>query len=199
MTTSSRQEIKALSEGFPTEAIRKLKKGGASLDYIPVAEVIARMNAVLEDWSVVGLDAEVSSLDSDWVIAKAVVQATIDGTQRTAIGYGGQKIKKTKAGDIVDLGDEFKGASSDAIKKAAQQFGVGLGLARSEEMVELDEGIFDELASAEQLATIKGFTVDLTAERLAEFKEWWKANVGKKLDSGRVTAAEAAAAIGAFG
>jgi hypothetical protein len=51
----------------------------------------------------------------------------------TRDGIGGQKIKRTKNGDIVDLGDEMKGAVSDALKKAAQTLGVGLYLARSEE------------------------------------------------------------------
>ena len=41
-------------------------------------------------------------------------------------------------GDILDLGDEMKGAVSDALKKAAQHFGVGLYLARSEESMHLE-------------------------------------------------------------
>lgn len=199
MTTSSRPDIKALSEAFPPEAIKELKKGGARLDYIPVAEVIARLNAVLDEWSIIDLHAEVSSHDPNWVIAKATIEAVVDGRNRRHIGYGGQKIKVTKTGDIVDLGDEFKGASSDAIKKAAQQLGVGLSLARSEEMVELDEGVYDALATADQIAAIRSFSSNLDESKLAEFKNWWRHDVGKKLDSGRVTEAEAAAAIAAFG
>jgi hypothetical protein len=56
----------------------------------------------------------------------------------TKDGFGGQKIKRTKAGEIVDLGDEFKGAFSDALKKAAQQFGVALYLARSDEALSIE-------------------------------------------------------------
>ena len=50
-------------------------------------------------------------------------------------------MKRTKAGDIVDLGDEFKGAVSDALKKACQHFGVGLYLARDVEAIEVDEAM----------------------------------------------------------
>jgi hypothetical protein len=48
----------------------------------------------------------------------------------TRDGVGGQTIKRKRDGGIVDLGDEYKGAVSDALKKAAQSFGVGLYLAR---------------------------------------------------------------------
>ena len=36
-----------LSEPFPREMERQLKKGGTSLTYIPVSEVITRLNKVL--------------------------------------------------------------------------------------------------------------------------------------------------------
>ena len=39
--------LNALSEPFPSEVEKQLKKGGASLTYIPVSEVITRLNKVL--------------------------------------------------------------------------------------------------------------------------------------------------------
>lgn len=134
------------SEPFPPEVERTLKKGGASLTYIPVSEVITRLNKVLgvHRWTSEIVRCERDSLDPDFIVAHVRLIATFedeDGLQQMVAkdGFGGQKIKRTKNGDILDLGDEFKGAVSDALKKAAQQFGVGLYLARSEESLAIEE------------------------------------------------------------
>ena len=134
-------DLQALYEPFPREVEKTLKKGGASLTYIPVSEVITRMNKVfgIGGWTSQIMACARDQLDPDFIVAHVRIEATIDGTMVWKDGIGGQKIKRTKNGDIVDLGDEFKGAVSDALKKAAQQFGIGLYLARSEEALALDE------------------------------------------------------------
>lgn len=133
-----------LSEQFPGEVERQLKKGGTSLTYIPVSEVINRLNKVLgfDGWSYEIIKCERDALDPDFIVAH-VRMTVYPGADKfvSAVkdGFGGQKIKRTKQGDIVDLGDEFKGAVSDALKKAAQSLGVGLYLARTEEAMEATE------------------------------------------------------------
>ena len=119
----------ALSAPFPKEVEGQLDKGGITLTYIPVSEVIVRLNEVfgVTGWSYTQIKCERDFLDPDFLVAH--VRLTVGTTTRD--GVGGQKIKRTKAGDILDLGDEYKGAVSDALKKAAQSFGVGLYLARS--------------------------------------------------------------------
>lgn len=137
--------LSELSEPFPQEVEKELRKGGAVLIYIPVSEVIARLNRVLGvmNWSSEIVRCERDALDPDFVVAH--VRLTADTGHGysygrvTKDGFGGQKIKRTKNGDIVDLGDEFKGAVSDALKKAAQQFGVSLYLSRSEEALSIEE------------------------------------------------------------
>jgi len=122
------------SEAFPKEMERTLSKGGTRLTYIPVSEVINRMNRVIGlGWSSEVIRVERDTLDPDFIVAHVRVTAHIDGITVTKDGFGGQKIKRTKAGDIVDLGDEYKGAVSDAFKKACQMLGIGLYLARAEE------------------------------------------------------------------
>ncbi len=118
----------ALSAPFPKEVEKQLDKGGATLTYIPVSEVIVRLNDVLGvfGWSYTLVKCERDVLDPDFLVAH--VSMTVGDITRD--GVGGQKIKRMKSGDIVDLGDEYKGAVSDALKKAAQSFGVGLYLAR---------------------------------------------------------------------
>lgn len=134
-----------LSAPFPPGVERVLSKGGTSLTYIPVSEVINRLNRVfgVSGWSSEIIRCERDSLDPDFIVAhvRLNVRTTNTSGYETQIwkdGFGGQKIKRTRSGDIVDLGDEFKGAVSDALKKAAQQFGVGLYLARSEEALLMD-------------------------------------------------------------
>jgi recombination DNA repair RAD52 pathway protein len=138
--------LSALSEPFDPSVEKQLKKGGASLTYIPVSEVITRLNRVLgvDMWSYQIVSCARDTLDPDYVVAHVRLTATFVPTDNAPAltvvkdGIGGQKIKRTKNGDIVDLGDEMKGAVSDALKKAAQHFGVGLYLARSEESMSLE-------------------------------------------------------------
>ena len=135
-TTKSQQ----LAEPFPREMEKTLSKGGTRLTYIPVSEVIARMNRVLgiNAWSSQVISVERDTLDPDCIVAHVRVTADIDGAVVMKDGYGGQTIKRTKQGNIVDLGDEYKGAVSDAFKKACQMLGVGLYLARAEEALEAE-------------------------------------------------------------
>lgn len=130
-----------LSESFPKSVEKSLKKGGTSLTYIPISEVINRLNFTLGvgNWSTSISSVERDAIDPDYVVAQVELTAVIDGATVVKAGIGGTKIKRMKSGDIVDLGDDYKGALSDAIKKAAQQLGVGLYLARDEEAIRLDE------------------------------------------------------------
>lgn len=139
---ASAKAMKDLYEPFHPSVERQLKKSGTSLTYIPVSEVITRLNQVfgVDGWSSEILRCERDALDPDFIVAHVRLSLSHFGDfgNMHKDGFGGQKIKRTKAGEIVDLGDEFKGAVSDALKKAAQQFGVGLYLARSEEALTMD-------------------------------------------------------------
>lgn len=156
----------ALSEPFDSSVERQLKKGGTSLTYIPVSEVISRLNRVLgvDMWSYEIISCARDALDPDFVVAHVRLTATFVPTNEAPAikivkdGIGGQKIKRTKNGDIVDLGDEMKGAVSDALKKAAQHLGVGLYLARSEEAMHLEraEDEADLPISADHFEKLRG-------------------------------------------
>jgi hypothetical protein len=129
MSTPVDSELLAeLSKPFPKEVERQLEKSGVTLTYIPVSEVIARLNDVFGvfGWSYTQISCDRDALDPDFLVAH--VRMTVGDITRD--GVGGQTIKRKRDGGIVDLGDEYKGAVSDALKKAAQSFGVGLYLAR---------------------------------------------------------------------
>jgi hypothetical protein len=126
------KDLEKLGAYFPKESEAILKKGGRNLTYIPVGEVIMRANEVLGfNWSYEVVD---TFKDGDWITAHVRLTITTDDTITSRDGFGGQKVKYTKSGDAVDLGDEYKGAVSDALKKAFQSFGVGLYLARDESL-----------------------------------------------------------------
>lgn len=170
----------SLSEPFPGEMERTLNKSGTSLVYIPVSEVITRLNKVLgvDKWSFTILRCERDSIDPDFVVAHVRIDWYQDDLACVSRdGFGGQKIKRTKQGAIVDLGDEFKGAISDALKKAAQTLGVGLYLARSEDAIEVEQAMdAGPPANAEAQAiwdNFLGVSKKFTAEQKALLRASW--------------------------
>jgi hypothetical protein len=132
---------------------RSVSKSGRSLTYIPISEVIARLNKVigLGNWSSEIISIGRDATDLDWVVAHVRLTVTLDGVTISKDGVGGQQVKYTKAGKVLDLGDEFKGAMSDALKKAAQQLGVGLYLARDDAAMEVEEALSAPPSMTDQL------------------------------------------------
>ena len=140
--------LNELSEPFPAEVERTMTKGGTQLTYIPVSEVITRLNNVLgvENWSYQVKSCQRDPDLRDWIIAHVTLTVSIDDYDIAKDGFGGQEIKYMKSGKAVDLGNEYKGAVSDALKKAAQAIGVGIYLARSEDSLQLEQAIAEEEA-----------------------------------------------------
>lgn len=181
-----------LAEPFPKELERILRKGGTDLTYIPVSEVIVRLNKVFGvlGWSSDIIKCERDALDPDFIVAHVRLTVNAPGCGATSIqkdGFGGQKIKRTKAGDIVDLGDEFKGAVSDALKKAAQQLGIGLYLSRTEEALMLEEEQEHAAAMAAIDPTVRalwdqftGLSRDLNADQKSQLGDFWANYSGGK-------------------
>ena len=195
----STEIIRQLSEPFAPEMERTMSKGGTRLTYIPVSEVINRLNKVLgvDRWSFEIIVCNRDVIDPEYIVAH--VRLTWHAEDRSASiyrdGYGGQKIKRTKQGDIVDLGDEMKGAVSDALKKAAQTLGVGLYLARSDEAMDIEEAMessapqpevdTDLLSKWDKFTSIvKSFTDD----QKATLNTFWSESSGGKPKPTKATA-----------
>ena len=182
-----------LAEPFPKSMLRFHQ--GKKLTYVPVAEVIARLNRVLgtENWSSQVISMWREGDHPDWVMAHVRVTATINGISTSRDGVGGQQIKKLRSGNgVVDLGDEYKGAMSDAFKKACQGFGVGLELARTDEALNAEESYHsptndvtaspasgaNAMANAVSGETWKAFESQmksLSKDEKAAVREWWGA------------------------
>lgn len=189
MTTTSsdtKTQAERLAEPFPDEAHKTMDKGGSTLTYIPVSEVISRLNNVLgvTGWEIVETSQGRDALDPDWVIAKCTLRAEIDGKLTQRIGSGGQKVKTMRnGGGPVDLGDEFKGADSDAFKKAAQGLGVGLYLARDEEMISFEAAAKFAPLKPEDRGALRSKLDSLSEEQAAAVASYWKSEKLPKWDS----------------
>ena len=195
------QSQSLFNEQFPQEVERQLKKGGTSLTYIPVSEVITRLNKVLgfDGWAYEIIRCERDALDPDFIVAHVRLSVYPDGDRFGSVvkdGFGGQKIKRTKAGDIVDLGDEFKGAVSDALKKAAQTLGIGLYLARTEEAMEAvettpppPEPVVDPII-VELWDNFLSLSKSLNADGKAELNTFWSTYAGGRAKPTKQTATE---------
>ena len=190
---AGRNDIQAsLNEPFPKEVERQLKKGGTSLTYIPVSEVISRLNKVLgfDGWAYEIIKCERDALDPEFIVAhvRLSVLSKDDFINVVKDGFGGQKIKRTKAGDIVDLGDEFKGAVSDALKKAAQALGVGLYLARSEEAMEIEAEVSIDPMIEELWEQFVSLSRGLTSEMKTKLNSFWIEHAGDRPKPTKATA-----------
>lgn len=187
-----------LTEAFPQEMARSITKSGTSLVYIPVSEVINRLNKVLgvDKWSFTILRCERDAIDPEFVVAHVRIDwYQTDFACVSRDGFGGQKIKRNKQGGIVDLGDEFKGAISDALKKAAQTLGVGLYLARSEDAIEIEQVMEAEHAAASEppnpaqtiwenfMSISKGLSKEQKEQLRTSWSQWSKGQPAPNKDS----------------
>lgn len=111
-------DLNELTKPFPPEALEQRKgAGGRSFTYVSTPAVIRRLNRACGnrwDWRVLGHEWRENLLIC-WG------ELTIPGLG-TRTGYGVQQINAGGGEDLI------KGASSDAMKKAATLFGVGLEL-----------------------------------------------------------------------
>lgn len=180
-----------LTEPFPQEMERTVQKSGTRLTYLPVSEVINRMNRIFgpTGWSHEVISCGRDAQDSDWVIAHVRV-STVENQSREKWtvnhhdGFGGVRVKRTKQGDIVDLGDEFKGAVSDALKKACQHLGVGLYLARDAEAIEVDEAMHapapQPTPADDKYERFMEIRSTLNEEQVGALKQYWVSYSGNR-------------------
>lgn len=119
-----------------TESPGELKRRPDGAQYHDGETIITHLNYALEpwgwDWAELdgGYDAET---DEVWVLgqltARFVVES-LDGDERTLqsvkIERGWQKVNRLRDGSAKSVGDDKKGAATDALKRCARLLGVGL-------------------------------------------------------------------------
>lgn len=172
-----------LSEPFPQEMVRSINKSGVNLLYIPVSEVTNRLNKVLgvNKWSCTVIKCERDAVDTDWIMAHVRIDwyATDEFTSISRDAIDGAKIMRTKQGQIVDMGDAYKSAQSNAFKKAAQSLGVGLYLSRTDDAIEIEQAMDAVPANADAreiwnnfIGISKKFNAAQKAELRTKWGEW---------------------------
>lgn len=130
--------INKLNEKFDPSLIKKRKlfaDSNKEFSYVPAHTVVERLNNVFGhniDSRILYFTPESVAIETGSIIA--VVELTVRSGETAIVkqGFGSAKLTKTKSGVIVDLGNDYKAASSDAIKKAASQLGIGLHLYEGE-------------------------------------------------------------------
>jgi hypothetical protein len=196
--TKNQTLMTALAEPFPVEMEKTLVKSGMSLVYLPVSEVINRLNKVLgpESWSFTVISIERDQYDNDEIIAHINLSIDFgDGKIVNKHGIGGQSVKRAKStGKPIDLGNDFKGAVSDALKKAAQQLGVGLYLARSADAMDIEDAMDADLVNKSTITAQQNISPEvsqkwenfmsivksLSSEKKSELNAYWdKASSGQ--------------------
>jgi len=127
---STRCVIKSvLEEPFPPEQIKQRKGShGAMLDYIEGWSIIQRLNRAFNiDWSFTIQEWKI--MDQD-----IIVLGRLSGKGIVKDAFGGSRITLNKdTNKVIDLGSDIKAAATDALKKCATLFGVGLHLYSKEE------------------------------------------------------------------
>jgi hypothetical protein len=109
-----------LCRPFPPEAIKSRPgQHGKTLSYVPVDQVIGRLNEGTDAWS---FEIVSHKVEADEVIVLG--KLTADG--QTKMHFGGSSITLDKEGRAVSIADDLKAAASDALKKCASLFGVAL-------------------------------------------------------------------------
>ena len=112
-----------LTRPFPPELVRQRQgQGGKTISYVETHAVIARLNEAADfEWSFEIVKHEILS-DEVIVLGKL----TLDGV--TKMAFGGSTVTRDAGGRDLSLADDLKSAASDATKKCASLFGIGLEL-----------------------------------------------------------------------
>lgn len=115
--------------------------GGTPLTYITGEQCISRLNECFGFlWTFEVVDKGYNEeADEIWVQGRLTIYQAVGQPEPLAISrsqFGSQQIKRRRDNQKpLDIGFEYKGACTDALKKCASLFGVGLYLSRKEETI----------------------------------------------------------------
>ena len=115
-------------------------RGGANVNYVPGWWFIEQLNALfghLWDFKII---REFVGTNQVWVLGELTIKLP-SGLTVTKSAYGGSDIKKygqgkQNEGQIIDIADDLKSASTDAMKKAATLLGVAADIYGKREVQE---------------------------------------------------------------
>lgn len=119
--------LEILQRPFEEGQIKQRKgRGGSKFDYIEAHSVIDRLNEAF------GIDWSFEVVSHEQMASELVVlgKLSVDGVVK--MQFGGKEIevysKGNRKGEVISESDNIKAATSDALKKCASLFGIGLYL-----------------------------------------------------------------------
>ena len=137
----SKKEVTQLDKGFDSKTREILKRQlpvhtrrgqGGTFTYHKGSDVIRLLNEAFgHSWSSERIEER--EVDGQILILVALTVMTQSGDMVVHHGYGSADIAK-KNGKVLNIGNVYKSAFTNALKKAAEQFGIGLGDDEDEEV-----------------------------------------------------------------
>jgi hypothetical protein len=162
MTEPFADKLAQLSEEFVADQLQTLSKGGKSFDYPQWSECVARLNRVLGigGWSLEVLEKWRDEVYPEWLCCHVMVtihqqqgvpnETVMESIDAMEIAMTERTVSGKKVKIPVDLGDSWKGAVSNAAKKACWHWGLGLYLSRKQKAVEYEAAQADNDAQAKE-------------------------------------------------
>jgi hypothetical protein len=126
MSGFSKEVCDVLKENLP---IYQRKGPGGTYPYVKGEDVIRQLNKAFgHAWSSEVVSQSADAAKDQVLMLVALRVATEAGHVVTHHGFGGAHIaRNSSTGLPVDIGNTYKSAYTSALKKAAEQFGIGLG------------------------------------------------------------------------
>ena len=117
-------DTEIIEKEFDKELIKTRKgRSGNKLSYVETPEYIRRLNRAFDyGWS---FEIEDERIENEFIIVRG--KLTAEGVAK--VQYGTSQITTAKeTGEVISIGDDFKSAGSDCLKKCCSLFGIGLHL-----------------------------------------------------------------------
>jgi hypothetical protein len=156
-----------LEKPFDKEQIKQRKGNfGEMIDYVETHAVIQRLNDVFDgQWSF-----EILSQENNGSQVMVLGKLTAEGVSKCQFGCS-SITTSSKTGEIISLGDDWKAAGSDALKKSASLFGIGLHLYGADRKDQPSEHTGRDAGKGmSEKSKPKGGTT-ITKEQLAQIKK----------------------------
>ena len=160
----------------PKSAIMKRQaRGGMTVDYVPGWYMVDQLNALFNyKWDFDIVEQGIFNNKQVWVKGKLTAHTSQGDIVKMA--FGGSDIKTSKDGTVIDIGDDFKAAATDAMKKAATLFGIAADVYGKREEGE------EPKSGNGMLEACKRKSVTLGIKLEDKVKEWYGKEL-KDLDS----------------
>lgn len=180
------EQLAVFYQKTPADKImRRPAKGGGTWDYIKTGYVIDTLNRVFGYmWSfevLTSLEEAAKMAGSGTVVVKGRLTAFVNGVQivkeqfgrcevKFKTAYNEELKKKTPTKEFLDFGNDVKGASSDALKKCASEFGLFRDIYHKDDFEEKEVISIDEKQNRHAVAVDEAKESMRKAKTMAELQ-----------------------------